>query len=437
MRTSILPPRAVRPRRRRTPALLATLLVAAGACTGTVTPGQDRAAPSTASPDATSTDPGDDPSRTPDDPAAEPADPRGTLLAWGRGDITVDLVDVVAALPSVDAVAHTRSETLGLVAAFDAAGAGALDLPAGFAVPVDVAAVDPATHPDVLAPGPHRDAVAALRPGEALLTDTGAALRRIGAGGRLGFTGGTVLRVVGVVSDWTAGRAEVVAHVADADALGIEPDGSLVVRHTAGAGAETDALADALAATLPADVTARVVDAGTGGQEARRAPLVLSLSQVKERFGEPAFRPRDGVREVDIDPAFRDEHVVTREVPLLGSVTCHAGIIDDLTAALEDVVAAGFGGWVDPARYGGCWYPRRIRTDGARLSRHTWGIAIDINVDLAQPGGGEVPPEEVVAAFARHGFRWGGDFLTTDNHHWEWVGPALAAQRPDRDDVTG
>lgn len=27
-----------------------------------------------------------------------------------------------------------------------------------------------------------------------------------------------------------------------------------------------------------------------------------------------------------------------------------------------------------------------------------------------------------LAAFEEHGFRWGGDFLTPDNHHLEWVG---------------
>src|SRR5690606_7173663 len=81
-------------------------------------------------------------------------------------------------------------------------------------------------------------------------------------------------------------------------------------------------------------------------------------------------------------------------------------------------------------RYGGCFAARTIDPDGDRLSRHAWGVAIDINVDMSRPDLGPIPPPSVRDIFAAHGFRWGGDFRTPDNHHFEWVGQS-ATDRAD------
>ena len=80
----------------------------------------------------------------------------------------------------------------------------------------------------------------------------------------------------------------------------------------------------------------------------------------------------------------------------------------------------------------GCFHPRRIAYGRENLSRHAWGIAIDLNVDFSQPGAGPVPPQEFIEIWGRHGFRWGGDFTTPDNHHFEWVGTAGRGPAPDR-----
>lgn len=37
----------------------------------------------------------------------------------------------------------------------------------------------------------------------------------------------------------------------------------------------------------------------------------------------------------------------------------------------------------------------------------------------------------MIEIFGRHGFRWGGDFTTPDNHHWEWVGVRATERRDD------
>lgn len=353
------------------------------------------------------------------------ADRGGVLVVWARGDLTRAFADAVASLPRVVATAHVRSDTLALVGARDPDGVPTTRLSDGFQIPVDVAAVDPTEYAATRRPGESGDLLDRLAPRRVLLSETAARLRATDVGGEVDLAGLPGLEVVAVVPDGSVGRSEIVLHAADATAAGLGADGTVFLRHEAAPGVELEALTAQIEALVPPDLTARIVDATAG--ELRRAPLVLSLAQVKELFGEFAFRPRDGVREIDIDPDFAAQHIVRADVPILGSVTCHRGIVDDLRGALQQVVDAGLAREIDPARYGGCYHPRRISTTGARLSHHSWGIAIDINVDLSHPDLGPSPHPDVIAAFEAHGFRWGGDFIQPDNHHFEWIGAAATA----------
>lgn len=373
------------------------------------------------------------PSGTSPAPADATPDPTpgragGTLVMWSREELSPAVAQGASRLAHVTATAFVRSETLGLVGSRDADGRPVDRLADGWRVPVDVVAVDPDAYAAVLPQGPAREAIATLRPGQALLSETAAGLRRLGAGGRIDLTGPAELDVVGVVPDRVVRNAEIVLHAADADAAGMDPDGSVVVRHTAPDGAASDALRAALRDLAPGDRPARVVDAA--GRR-HRAPLVLSLLEVKSRFGEFAYRPRDGVRDITVDPDWVERHIVAEDVPVIGTVRCHRAVLDDLRAALTEIVDEGLGGAIDPAAYGGCYHPRLISADRDRLSRHSWGIAVDLNVDLSQPGLGPPPPPEIVEILGRHGFRWGGDFLHADNHHFEWIGEE-ATRRPER-----
>ena len=217
--------------------------------------------------------------------------------------------------------------------------------------------------------------------------------------------------------------SEFLVHVDDADRIGLGARESLLIR--------------SLASIEPAleGIVARALEDGAGEHRVRpagpRAPIVLQATEVKLRFGEFAFRLIPGQREVDIEREFVDRWITTERMPVLGNVRCHRLIMDDLRAAIEESVAAGYGDWLSPRAYGGCFHPRRIATGRENLSRHAWGIAIDLNVDFAQPGGGAVPPDEFILIWGRNGFRWGGDFATPDNHHFEWVG-SLASVRPEQ-----
>src|SRR5918996_1277635 len=119
----------------------------------------------------------------------------------------------------------------------------------------------------------------------------------------------------------------------------------------------------------------------------RHGDAVLAQSRVKEVFGEFAGRPRpDGT--VAVHPSWVGANIRTVRVPVLGEIRCHRLVIPQVRAALEDLEGRNLGHLVDPADYGGCYYPRFIGQDpGTGLSRHSWGIAIDINISQGITGG--------------------------------------------------
>lgn len=356
-------------------------------------------------------------------PEAASAGPGGLLVMWARGGLPGGTAVQAETLAGVDAVAFVRSGTVGLTGATAADGEAVERLDQGRRIPLSVVAVDPGEWTRVVRAAVD---VGDLRPGTVVLSRTGADLRGIGTGGSIDLATLPGLEVAAVVPDEQTRGAEVVLHGADADAAGLRQEGSLVIGHRLPVGPSRDGLVAALGDLAPDGAPSQVVPGDLAGY---RAPLVLSLADVKRTFGEFWFRPREGQREVDIDPAFAETHIITAEVPILGEVRCHRAVIEDLRAALGEIADAGLEDSIDPSAYAGCFYPRRIAVDRDALSRHSWGIALDVNVDLSRPGLGERPPPGVIEAFGRHGFRWGGDFLQPDNHHFEWVGHS-AAERP-------
>jgi hypothetical protein len=120
-----------------------------------------------------------------------------------------------------------------------------------------------------------------------------------------------------------------------------------------------------------------------------------------------------------IEPRWVDAHIRTREVPLLGQVTCHEALLPPLIAALEEVQARGLGDAIEV--YSGCWAARTVRRSAtAPPSQHAYGAAIDINAPQNPIGTEPNFDLRVVRIFEEHGFRWGGTFLYPDGHHFEW-----------------
>ncbi len=355
---------------------------------------------------------------------AEPNE-RITVVSGADG-LEVTFVASLASLDGVIATARVRSATVGLFGSVDAQGAVSDAMPAGYRLPVTVTALEPDEYAWTLGAVPDHDAallglLELLGSGHVLLSKSSAALRGIGSGASVDLGGAGALMIVGIVEDRTARGSEFLAHIDDAGAIGLGTTESLVVRHDVSA-------SEGLVRT----VAERAGDDVRVWQDRQQVRLVLSQVEVKSRFGEFAFRLVPNQREVDIERAFVAEHITIERMPVLGNVRCHRLIMDDLRGALEEIVDAGLEEWLAPRNFGGCYHPRRIGFGRENLSRHSWGIAIDLNVDFTLPGAGPVPPDEFIAIMGRHGFRWGGDFATPDNHHYEWVGQ-VARVRPGRE----
>jgi hypothetical protein len=108
---------------------------------------------------------------------------------------------------------------------------------------------------------------------------------------------------------------------------------------------------------------------------------------------------------------------------------CHDDVRPALEGALADLVDAGLAWTIDVGNantYGGCWYPRFNRlattTYVGNLSRHSWAMALDTNTTQNPQGGTPHMDCRTVRTFRRWGFAWGGNFLTPDGMHFEYVG---------------
>ena len=146
---------------------------------------------------------------------------------------------------------------------------------------------------------------------------------------------------------------------------------------------------------------------------------------MKERFGEFSFRPAAG-DSIEIEQAWVDDNIVTVSVEPLGEFRCHRKVVPYVRSAIADLERNGLISEVDPADFqlaGGCWNPRLIRggDKGFALSRHAWGIAIDINPSTNRYEGETSLSTAFGETFREWGFAWGAGWLTPDGMHFEWA----------------
>lgn len=293
--------------------------------------------------------------------------------------------------------------------------------PAGHGIPLDVVFVEPRDYAAMVPPGKRRQIVR-LKRGQALLPRTSANLRRVGDDGTLRLDGGRRLRVIGVVPDEVAEFSELVV---------ARSEGFRSVRETVVAmiaeGAEVSS--SELARAAGGDGRARLVGRplGDAGRQPPRGPA--RQAELKGRFGEPAVELPYGDDWVRLDQAFVRRQLVSRRVPVLGSVTCHRKMLPALRAAMRELDRRRLARLANPGDYAGCFAPRRIRPGGA-LSLHAWGLAVDLNARANPFGGRSRQDPRLVRIMERHGFSWGGDFPTRpDPMHFEFRGRAEPAGR--------
>ncbi len=143
---------------------------------------------------------------------------------------------------------------------------------------------------------------------------------------------------------------------------------------------------------------------------------VLPTALVKEMFGDFQIKERDGVW-ITTEPEWREENIQNKRMPILGITRCHRLMWEPLEGALNQILEEGLDEYLSIEEWrasGGCYAPRRInRFDaGGSISRHAWGIAIDINTKSSYP-------PRIVEIFNDWGFAWGGTWTSPDEMHFE------------------
>ena len=143
---------------------------------------------------------------------------------------------------------------------------------------------------------------------------------------------------------------------------------------------------------------------------------ILPNALVKEMFGDFQIKERDGVW-ITTEPEWREENIQSKRMPILGITRCHRLMWEPLEGALNQILEEGLEGYLSIEEWrssGGCYAPRRIsRFDaGGSISRHAWGIAIDINTKSGYP-------PRIVEIFNSWGFAWGGTWTSPDEMHFE------------------
>ena len=331
------------------------------------------------------------------------------LLVWTSGGLPPGFDAAVRALDGVTRMAMVRGDETAMTASSDASGQLVDDPVPGWHIPLDTLAIEPISFSGFLS-GAARDLVRSLGPGEALLTESSAALRHLGPGARIHIRD-TAVTVVGVIDDRSGASAEVIVPTVDAASLGVVTPRYLLVAYT---GAR-EALQAAIAGLLGGGAVR--FRSPTETTWLRHGDAVEPPLLVKQTYGEFAIRDLGG-RDVEIDPVWVARWIVTESVPILGSVTCHRAVLEPLRAAMEDLEQAGLAHLVDPADYAGCFAARRI-AGGQPLSHHAWGAALDVNVDGNPRGSFSTQDPRLVETMLRHGFTWGGTWLVPDPAHYE------------------
>ena len=152
--------------------------------------------------------------------------------------------------------------------------------------------------------------------------------------------------------------------------------------------------------------------------DVNKGDWILPAALLKNEFGEFGVKNRDtNSKWVNVDPDWKSENIETRNLPVIGTTTCNKRMWEPLEGVLNQIIEEGLSHTLSKSEYystGGCYAPRRITrvNAGGALSRHTWGIAIDINTKSKYH-------PRVVEIFKEWGFAWGGTWTSPDPMHFE------------------
>ena len=336
--------------------------------------------------------------------------PSVPVLIYSSRDLVADLGDRIAAIDGVRSVTPTSVGVVNLVKV-----TGAPPLPhrrKGGILPLSIAGYDPPA-------GATDEMSSALAAGDAVLTQTSASLRKMGVGGTVtiagaGATGTRITFRIGAdVSDKAGLGRELIVPLRLAGGLALTAPRELQIQV---AGDKLDAAVAAMKETTQGMIV-RIHVGQDPAIDPNESPI-LSFAEVKKIFGEFTYKPRHG-RFVAMEKAWVDKYIVETNVPLLGVIKCNRRLLPQLTGAMLELPRLGLAGLV--RNNAGCWSPRMQVGNTFDVSRHAFGIAVDINVPENPYGDPPRQDRRLIDVMERWGFVWGGRWLIPDGMHFEFV----------------
>lgn len=340
---------------------------------------------------------------------AEPAGPVRVSIS-SNDKLPADVVSTAKSLPGVLRAGARRT---GIVNLLELVGAERPipRRPAGTMLPISVETHDPALVEAF--PGLSAEA-AALRAGHAVVPRSQADFRGLSIGDAilLAHRARVRVRVGAITDDARVFRSELVVPPAAAERLGLERSRAIVLAVAAEAAPAIESALEALVGER--EVRVRVSQPGFGFSFGGG---LRPLAEIKMTFGEFWYRPLPGIA-IAVDPAWRRANIVQERVPLLGSVTCHRKIVPQLSGAMRELRKRGLGNLVKT--FSGCYSPRMQVADDGEISRHAFGIAVDINAGTNPYGAKPRQDPRLVEVMERWGFTWGGRWNTPDGMHFEF-----------------
>ena len=224
-----------------------------------------------------------------------------------------------------------------------------------------------------------------------------------------------------IAEDNLVGEADLLLSSRQADVLGAK----LITRYTIIGFTNATALENAIRAAGFRDGNAFHV---RKTWDAPDPDATRGLAAAKRMVGEFAYKVSES-GQVLLEGGWPQKYISPRAVfdDIGVKAACNVNVRVAIQGALSDVRRQGLSRYVDVGNtnaYGGCFYPRYNRLAGTLgyLSRHSWGMAIDMNTSVN--GQGVVPRMDcrIVRIFRQWGFAWGGNFTPSDGMHFEYVG---------------
>lgn len=275
-----------------------------------------------------------------------------------------------------------------------------------------------------------RSVAAPISQGLIIIGQTSAGIRGAAVGDQVDLTsagGGTVTFTIGMVAaDGAIGGTELLMSSQQASMLGANFETRVVIYgHFDRAALQTSFANRGLSGNSKVRIRQ--------SWDAPDPDSTLSMSQTKLLMGEfqMDYAHLTTLGWTAVDSLWRNAYLpaAREDYPAGIRAMCNKTMKADLRAALQEVVDSGLGGGIDSANSntdGGCSPGQarlaRITQSLGSVSRHSWGQPIDMNTTANCQGCVPVMDCRIVRIFRKHNFAWGGNFLTPDGMHFEWVG---------------